>query len=133
MLSGTRANIAVKVFGDDLGSCGASARRCASRRQVRGAVDISLEQQMDVPVVRFVLNRTAIARYGLHPATSARRSKTSFAGAAVGRVFQSGTSFDLVVKFRSVARRRFRTHRRPAGRYAVCRSGAAAPACRRPP
>jgi Cu/Ag efflux pump CusA len=54
---------------------------------------------MDVPVVRFVLNRSAIARYGLHPADVGDAIETSFAGATVGRVFQSGTAFDLVVKF----------------------------------
>jgi len=100
MLSGTRANIAVKVFGDDLGTLrrlGEKAREAVSH--VSGVVDLSLEQQMDVPVVRFVLNRTAIARYGLHPADVGEAIETSFAGATVGRIFQSGTAFDLVVKF----------------------------------
>jgi len=103
MLSGTRANIAVKVFGDDLGTLrrlGEKAREAVS--QVPGAVDVSLEQQMDVPVVRFVLNRTAIARYGLHPGDVGEAIETSFAGATVGRVLQSGTAFDLVVKFDAV-------------------------------
>ena len=99
MLSGTRANIAVKIFGDDLGTL----RRLGERvRQatvgVRGAVDVSLEQQMDIPFVRFVLNRSAIARYGLHPADVAEAVETSFAGATVGRIFDRGTAFDLVVK-----------------------------------
>ena len=66
MLSGTRANIAVQVFGDDL----RTLRRLGEQVRdvvagVSGAVDVSLEQQMDVPFVRFVLNRPAIARYGL--------------------------------------------------------------------
>jgi CzcA family heavy metal efflux pump len=100
MLSGTRANIAVKVFGDDLGTLrrlGEKVREAVTR--VPGAVDISLEQQMDVPVVRFVLNRTAIARYGLHPGDVGEAIETSLAGATVGRIFQAGTTFDLVVKF----------------------------------
>src|SRR6266850_603371 len=99
MLSGTRANIAVKVFGDDLGTL----RRVGERvRQamagVPGVADLSLEQQMDVPFVRFVLNRSAIARYGLRPADVAEAIETSFAGATVGRIFDRGTSFDLTVK-----------------------------------
>ena len=99
MLSGTRASIAVKVFGDDLGTLrrlGEKVREAVSK--VPGAVDISLEQQMDVPVVRFVLNRAAIARYGLHPSDVGEAIETSFAGATVGRVFERGTAFDLVVK-----------------------------------
>jgi CzcA family heavy metal efflux pump len=100
MLSGTRANIAVKVFGDDLGTLrrlGERVREAVSR--VPGVVDLSLEQQMDVPVLRFVVNRTAIARYGLHPSDVGEAIETSFAGATVGRIFDRGTAFDLTVKF----------------------------------
>jgi CzcA family heavy metal efflux pump len=100
MLSGTRANIAVKVFGDDLGTLrrlGERVREAVSR--VSGVVDLSLEQQMDVPTVRFVLNRTAIARYGLHANDVGEAIETAFAGATVGRIFDRGTAVDLVVKF----------------------------------
>jgi CzcA family heavy metal efflux pump len=102
MLSGTRANIAVKVFGDYLGTL----RRLGERVRevvtaVPGAVDVSLEQQMDVPTLRFVLNRTAIARYGLHANDVGEAIETAFAGATVGRIFDRGTAFDLVVKFDS--------------------------------
>ena len=100
MLSGTRANIAVKVFGDDL----VMLRRLGDRVRevmsgVPGVADLSLEQQMDVPVVRFVLNRPSIARYGLRADDIAEAVETSFAGATVGRIFDRGTAFDLVVKF----------------------------------
>ena len=100
MLSGTRANIAVKIVGDDLPTLrrlGEGVR--AVMTAVPGAVDVSLEQQMDVPFVRFVLNRPAIARYGLRPDDVAEAVETSFAGTAVGRVFDRATAFDLVVKF----------------------------------
>src|SRR3989441_3164571 len=102
MLSGTRANIAVKVFGDDLAMLrrlGEHVRDAMSK--VQGVVDLSLEQQMDVPFVRFVLNRTAIARYGLHAGNVAEAVEASFGGATVGRIFDRGTAFDLVVKFDS--------------------------------
>ncbi len=100
MLSGTRANIAVKVFGDDLGTLRRLGERVREMmNSVPGVVDLSLEQQMDVPVVRFVLNRSAIARYGLRVDDVAEAVETSFAGATVGRIFDRGTAFDLVVKF----------------------------------
>jgi CzcA family heavy metal efflux pump len=100
MLSGTRANIAVKIFGDDL----ATLRRLGEHvrdvvTKVPGAVDLSLEQQMDVPFVRFILNRPAIARYGLRADEVAEAVETAFAGATVGRIFDRSTAFDLVVKF----------------------------------
>jgi Cu/Ag efflux pump CusA len=99
MLSGTRANIAVKVFGDDLGTLRRLGERVrATMASVPGVVDLSLEQQMDVPFVRFVLNRSAIARYGLRPGDVAEAIETSLAGATVGRIFDRGTAFDLIVK-----------------------------------
>jgi CzcA family heavy metal efflux pump len=100
MLSGTRANIAVKVFGDDLGTLRRLGQRVHDAvAEVPGVADLSLEQQMDVPFVRFVLNRQAIASYGLRPGDVAEAIETSFAGATVGRVFDRGTAFDLTVKF----------------------------------
>ena len=108
MLSGTRANIAVKIFGDDL----PTLRRLGERvrevmTEIPGAVDVSLEQQMDVPVVRFVLNRSAIARYGLRASDVADAVETSFAGTIVGRVFDRAAAFDIVVKFDAAARHDF--------------------------
>ena len=100
MLSGTRANIAVKVFGDDL----PTLRRLGERVRevvaaVPGAVDVALEQQTDVPFIRFVLNRPAIARYGLRADDVAEAVETSLAGTTVGRIFDRAAAFDLVVKF----------------------------------
>ena len=99
MLSGTRASVAVKIFGDDL----ATLRRLGERVReamsgVDGVADLSLEQQTDVPFVRFILNRQAIAQYGLRPGDVAEAIETSLAGSIVGRVFDRGTAFDLIVK-----------------------------------
>ena len=99
MLSGTRANIAVKIVGDDL----ATLRRLGegvrdAMMAVPGVVDLSLEQQTEIPFIRFVLNRGAIARYGLRVQDVADAIETSFAGTVVGRVFDRSTAFDLVVK-----------------------------------
>jgi len=100
MLSGTRANIAIKVFGDDLRTLRRLGERVrAAVSVVPGVVDLSLEQQMDVPFMRFVLNRPAIARYGLRPDEVTAAVEAAFAGAVVGRIFDRGTSFDLLVKF----------------------------------
>jgi Cu/Ag efflux pump CusA len=72
-------------------------------QEVPGVADLSLEQQTNVPFVRFILNRQMIARYGLRPAEVAEAIETSFAGATVGRVFDRGTAFDLTVKFHAGA------------------------------
>jgi Cu/Ag efflux pump CusA len=76
MLSGTRASIAVKVFGEDLATLrrlGEHVREVMSR--VPGVVDLSLEQQMDIPFVRFVLNRPWWRGTACGPMTSPRPSK----------------------------------------------------------
>jgi CzcA family heavy metal efflux pump len=100
MLSGTRANIAVKIVGDDLPTLHRLGERVRDVMvRIPGAVDVSLEQQVEVPVVRFVLNRPAIARYGLRPDDVAEAVEASLAGAVVGRIFDRATAFDLVVKF----------------------------------
>jgi len=99
MLSGTRANIAVKVFGDDLPTLRRLGEKVrAAMADVPGVADLSLEQQTNVPFVRFVLNRSMVARYGLLPAEVSEAIETSFSGATVGRIFDRGTAFDLLVK-----------------------------------
>jgi CzcA family heavy metal efflux pump len=99
MLSGTRANIAVKVAGDDLVTLRRLGEAVRNAMQgIDGVADLALEQQMDIPFVRFIVNRSAIARYGLRVQDVADAIETSFAGTTVGRVFDRQASFDLVVK-----------------------------------
>ena len=99
MLSGTRANIAVKIVGDDLPTLRRLGERVREAMSgVPGVVDLSLEQQTEIPFVRFILNRAAIARYGLRIQDVAEAIETSFGGTTVGRVFDRMTAFDLVVK-----------------------------------
>ena len=124
MLSGTRANIAVKIFGDDL----PTLRRLGEHVRdvmagVPGAVDVSLEQQMDVPVVRFVLNRPAIARYGLRADEVAEAVETAFAGATVGRIFDRGGGVRSGREIRPGGPGRLRAARRSADRHAQRRGG----------
>jgi Cu/Ag efflux pump CusA len=102
MLSGTRANIAIKIVGDDL----VTLRRLGERVRdavsgVPGVADLSLEPQTEIPFVRFVVNRESAARYGLRVLDVAEAVETSFAGTTVGRVFDRATAFDLVVKMDS--------------------------------
>jgi CzcA family heavy metal efflux pump len=108
MLSGTRANIAVKIFGEDL----TVLRRLGTRVEevmtaVPGAADVAAEQLIDIPFVRFVLNREAMARYGLRVQDVTEAIETSFVGTTVGRVFDQGASFDLVVKLDETVRADF--------------------------
>lgn len=100
MLSGTRANIAVKIFGDDLYELRRIAESVrAVMEGVEGVVDLSVEQQTDIPLVSVRFNRTAIARHGLRVADVAEAMETAFRGHTVSQVLDGQAAFDLVVRY----------------------------------
>ena len=100
MLSGTRANIAVKVFGPDLyqlRQVGAQVRDVM--QGIPGVADLQLEQQMDVPQLRIRADRGALARYGMTVSQLSEAIDVAFNGEEVSQVLEEGKSFDLVVRF----------------------------------
>jgi CzcA family heavy metal efflux pump len=100
MLSGTRANVAVKVFGDDLSQLRAFAQRIqAVMREIPGVVDLAIEQQTDIPTVRVQVRPEDSARYGLQPGEVASKVQTAFLGTEVNRVLEGQISFPLVVRY----------------------------------
>lgn len=99
MLSGTRANIAVKIFGDNLYHLRLLANRARKEMEaVPGVVDLSIEQQSDVPILRAHFDRHAIARHGLTVREVARTMEAAVKGVTVSRVLEGRNSFDLVVR-----------------------------------
>ena len=101
MLSGTRANIAVKLFGDDLYQLRASAEEIRKVvAKVRGAVDVSVEQQVDIPQLFISFDRERIARYGLRTGELAEVIETAFAGEKVSQVLDGQRTYDVVVRYR---------------------------------
>ena len=100
MLSGTRANIAVKIFGDDLQALRDLAKQVeTAMRDVPGVVDLSTDQQIDVPTVRVSFDRAALARYGMPVGAAAETLQTAFVGQEVGQVFEGQIAFPLVVRY----------------------------------
>ena len=100
MLSGTRANIAVKIFGPDLyqlRQIGTAVRDAMAG--IPGVVDLQLEQQMDVPEVRIRGDRLALARYGMRVGDLGDAIDVALNGEAVSQVLEEGRSYDLVVRF----------------------------------
>jgi len=100
MLSGSRSNIAVKIFGPDL----AELRRLtgaikAVAQGVPGTVDVSDEQQSDIPFLSLHFKRDALARHGLSVREVAETVEAAFSGVAVGRVQQGQAAYDLAVRF----------------------------------
>jgi CzcA family heavy metal efflux pump len=105
VLSGVRAQVAVKVFGPDLGILRAKAQDVQSQLAgVRGVVDLQIEPQSEIPQVRFELDRGKAIAYGLRPGDVARWVETAFDGRVVGQILDGERRFDLVVWFDEAAR-----------------------------
>jgi CzcA family heavy metal efflux pump len=99
MLSGSRANVAVKIFGDNLYQLRLLAEKARRAMEtVPGVVDLSVEQQTDVPIVRAHFDRNAIARHGLTVRDVALTMEAAIKGVTVSRVLEGRNSFDLVVR-----------------------------------
>ncbi len=100
MLSGTRANIAVKIFGDDLQTLRDIAKQVqAAMSDVPGVVDLSTEQQTDIPTIRVRFDRVALARYGMPVGAAAEALQAAFVGQEVGQIFEGQVAFPLVVRY----------------------------------
>ena len=94
MLSGTRANVAVKVFGDDLTLLRSLARQAEiAMKGIPGVVDLSVEQQTDIPTVRVKARPADAARVGLQPGEVAEKIQTAFVGREVNRILEGQISF----------------------------------------
>lgn len=105
MLSGTRANIAIKVFGDDLGRLYQIGQRISELTGgVPGFVDVSVEQQIEVPQIRIVPNSTMLSAHGISKGDFAHFVETAFQGEVVSQVFEGQRSFDLVVRYEPKSR-----------------------------
>ena len=100
MLSGTRANIAVKIFGSDLYQLRQLAEQVKKQmEQVEGIVDLSVDQQTDIPQVRIVANRRKMALYGLRVADLDEMIDIAFLGVKASQIFEPTSRHDLVVRY----------------------------------
>lgn len=100
MLSGTRANIAVKIFGSDLYELRSKAEEVrAQMENVNGVVDLSVEQQQNVPQIQIKPDRRALARYGITIEDLSEMVDVAFAGEVVSQILEEDKMFDLTVRF----------------------------------
>jgi len=99
LISGVRADVAVKVYGDDLDIMNRTAAQIESVLQaIPGSADAKVEQTTGLPLLTVHLNREAIARYGLAVEDVQMMVSTSIGGTTVGQVFEGDRRFDLVVR-----------------------------------
>jgi CzcA family heavy metal efflux pump len=100
MLSGTRANIAIKLFGSDLGKLFSIANQIKTNVEgIEGLVDISVEQQIEIPQVQIKPKRDMLAKHGITLNQFTEFIDVAFAGEKVSEVFEGNRSFDLVIRY----------------------------------
>jgi CzcA family heavy metal efflux pump len=100
MLSGTRANIAIKVFGTDLNRLFSISNQIKSTiENTEGLVDLSVEQQIQIPQVQIQANRDLLGKYGITIGEFAKFTDIAFAGEKVSEVYEGNQRFDLVLRF----------------------------------
>ncbi len=99
LLSGVRADVAVKVYGDDLEQLAQIGQRLQTiAAAVPGARDVALEQVTGLPVLSVQPRREALARYGLDVSSLQDVVASAYGGEAVGTVFDGDRRHDLVVR-----------------------------------
>ena len=100
MLSGTRANIAIKIFGNDLNTLFTLSKQVKSSIEgIDGLVDLSVEQQIEIPQVQIKANRDMLAKYGITMGQFAEFTDIAFAGEKVSEVYEGSQRFDLILRF----------------------------------
>jgi CzcA family heavy metal efflux pump len=106
MLSGTKANIAIKVFGSDLNNMFAIGQQIKTAiQEVPGIADLAVEQQVERPQLVISPKRELMAAYGLTLPELREYVSVMLGGETVGQVFEQGRYFDLVVKTSDEGRR----------------------------
>ncbi|WP_223763586.1 efflux RND transporter permease subunit [Corallococcus sp. AS-1-6] len=105
MLSGTRANIALKVYGDDLDQLRTLAEQVKKVAETTaGAVDVAIEQQVDIPQIGIRADRDTVARYGLTSGEVAEAVERAFAGETVGTVLEGQRVVDITMRLDDASR-----------------------------
>lgn len=99
LISGVRSDVAVKVYGDNFTAMQTTAAAIAQVLQgVPGAADVKVEQTSGLPILSLLIDRAAIARYGLHVADVQEVVAIAVGGRKAGLVFEGDRRFPLVVR-----------------------------------
>ncbi|NER12470.1 CusA/CzcA family heavy metal efflux RND transporter [Leptobacterium flavescens] len=105
MLSGTRANIAIKIFGDDLQRLFEIGKSIESNvRNVEGIADVAVDQQIEVPQIRITPRRQMLAAYGMTVGELMEQLDIAFAGEKAGDIYEGQQYYDLIVRFQQAYR-----------------------------
>jgi len=106
LITGVRADVAIKIFGDDLSVLATKADEVKVLiEHIEGASDIIVEKVEGLPQMSVIFNRQKIARYGLNISDINNLISMGFAGGTVGNVFEGEKRFDLVMRLDAHSRK----------------------------
>ena len=99
MLSGTRANIAIKLFGTDLNKMFSLGNEIKSSIiDIKGLVDVNVEQQVGIPQIHIKANRDMLASYGISIEDFNEYIDIAFGGEKLSDIYEGQRSFDLILR-----------------------------------
>ncbi len=105
LLEGVRAELAIKLFGDDLDVLRREADNVASViRRIRGAADVQVDQVSGAPQLLVRIDRGAIARYGINVSDVQEVVRAAVGGVVAGEIFEGIRRFDILVRYEPEAR-----------------------------
>ena len=100
LLEGVRAELAIKLFGEDLDTLLAKGNEIASvTRRIRGAADVQVDQVTGTPQLVIRVNRQAVARYGMNVADVQQTIRAAVGGEVAGQIFEGTRRFAILVRF----------------------------------
>ncbi len=99
LISGVRADVAIKLYGDDLDRLVDVGKRIEDvAKAVDGAADVKLEQANGLPLLTVIPDREGLVRYGLNPGVVQETVATAVGGEVAGQLFEGDRRFDIVVR-----------------------------------
>ena len=105
MMSGVRAQMAIKLFGEDLGVLRAKAEEIrAVMAEVPGVVDLSVEKQVLIPQLHVLFDREKAANYGLLPGEAAEYAELAMQGKVMGQVLDGQRTYDIAMRLTDESR-----------------------------
>lgn len=105
LLTGTKADLAVKLFGEDMAILEQYAAEIAEVvRGIQGSADVQTDQMTGAPQMRITVDREAISRFGLNVEDVLSVVSTAVGGTEAGQVFEGVRRFDIIVRYREADR-----------------------------
>jgi CzcA family heavy metal efflux pump len=105
MLSGTRANIAIKIFGDDLQTLFEKGKEIETKiKNINGIADVAVDQQIEVPQFKIEPKRDMLLAYGMTVKDLMEQVDISLAGEKAGEIYEGQRYFDLMVRLKKESR-----------------------------